>query len=84
MKELEPRIFVVDDDPSVRTSLANLLAAEDNAVEIFASAADYLARVPHPGPACLVLDVSPLAGSVGSLGQRTCDFNFGRSRALAG
>ena len=57
MKELEPRIFVVDDDPSVRTSLANLLAAEDHAVEIFASAAEYLARVPHPGPACLVLDV---------------------------
>ena len=57
MKELEPRIFVVDDDPSVRTSLANLLGAEDHAVEIFASAAEYLARVPHPGPACLVLDV---------------------------
>jgi FixJ family two-component response regulator len=57
MKELKPRIFVVDDDQSVRTSLANLLAAEDHAVEIFASAAEYLARVPHPGPACLVLDV---------------------------
>jgi FixJ family two-component response regulator len=57
MIELEPRIFVVDDDQSVRTSLANLLAAEDHVVEIFASAADYLARVPHPGPACLVLDV---------------------------
>jgi FixJ family two-component response regulator len=57
MKELEPRILVVDDDPSVRTSLANLRAAEDHAVEIFASAAEYLARVPHPGPACLVLDV---------------------------
>jgi two-component system response regulator FixJ len=57
MKELEPRVFVVDDDRSVRTSLANLLATEDYAVEIFASAAEYLARVPHPGPACLVLDV---------------------------
>jgi FixJ family two-component response regulator len=57
VKELEPRVFVVDDDQSVRTSLANLLAAEDHVVEIFASAADYLARVPHPGPACLVLDV---------------------------
>jgi FixJ family two-component response regulator len=56
-KELEPRVFVVDDDPSVRTSLANLLTAEDHAVEIFASAAEYLARLPHPGPACLVLDV---------------------------
>ncbi len=57
MKELEPRVFVVDDDQSVRTSLANLLATEDYAVEIFANAAEYLARVPHPGPACLVLDV---------------------------
>jgi FixJ family two-component response regulator len=55
--EREPRVFVVDDDQSVRTSLANLLQTEDYAVEIFANAADYLARVPHPGPACLVLDV---------------------------
>jgi len=57
MKEMEPRVFVVDDEQSVRTSLARLLATEDYAVEIFASAAEYLARVPHPGPACLVLDV---------------------------
>jgi FixJ family two-component response regulator len=57
VKEMEPRIFVVDDDPSVRTSLANLLATEDYAVEIFASADEYLARLPHPGPYCLVLDV---------------------------
>jgi len=57
MKELETRVFVVDDDQSVRTSLAHLLATEDYAVEIFANADEYLARVPHPGPACLVLDV---------------------------
>jgi two-component system response regulator FixJ len=57
MKMREPHVFVVDDDRSVRTSLANLLATEDYAVEIFASAVEYLARVPHPGPACLVLDV---------------------------
>ena len=57
MKEMEPRVFVVDDEQSVRTSLARLLATEDYAVEIFASAAEYLARVPHRGPACLVLDV---------------------------
>ena len=57
MGELEPRVFVVDDDHSVRTGLANLLAAEDYAVEMFASADEYLARVPHRGPACLVLDV---------------------------
>jgi FixJ family two-component response regulator len=57
VKEREPRVFVVDDDRSVRTSLANLLATEDYTVEIFASADEYLARPPHPGPACLVLDV---------------------------
>jgi FixJ family two-component response regulator len=57
MKEREPRVFVVDDDQSVRTSLANLLATEDYAVGIFASSAEYLACVPYAGPACLVLDV---------------------------
>ena len=57
MKKLEPRVFVVDDDDSVRTSLANLLETEDYAVEVFASAAEYLGRAPHLGPACLVLDV---------------------------
>src|SRR3977135_3863617 len=57
MKERGPRVFVVDDDKSVRTSLANLLGTEDYAIEAFASAAEYLARVPHLGPACLVLDV---------------------------
>jgi FixJ family two-component response regulator len=57
MKVCEPRVFVVDDDRSVRTSLANLLVTEDYDVEIFASAAEYLVRIPHTGPACLVLDV---------------------------
>jgi len=57
MKESEARIFVVDDDRSVRTSIANLLTSEAYAVEIFASAAEYLVRVPHAGPSCLVLDV---------------------------
>jgi FixJ family two-component response regulator len=57
MGDLDPRVFVVDDDQSVRTGLANLLATEDYAVEMFASADEYLARVPHPGPVCLVLDV---------------------------
>jgi FixJ family two-component response regulator len=57
IKQGEARVFVVDDDQSVRMSLANLLATEDYAVETFANAAEYLARVPHPGSACLVLDV---------------------------
>ena len=57
MKERELRVFVVDDDRSVRTSLATLLESDGYTVESFVSAADYLAKAPHLGPACLVLDV---------------------------
>jgi FixJ family two-component response regulator len=57
VKEWDWRVFVVDDDRSVRTSLADLLESEEYTVETFTSAAEYLARGPYPGPACLVLDV---------------------------
>jgi FixJ family two-component response regulator len=50
-------VFVVDDDPSVRRSLANLLESGDYAVETFASAAEFLRRAEHLGASCLVLDV---------------------------
>jgi len=52
-----PLVLVVDDDPSVRKGLTRLLAAAGYAVETFASAREFLARPPHPGPCCLVLDV---------------------------
>ena len=51
-----PLVFVVDDDPSVRRSLANLLDSGDYAVETFGSAAEFLERAEHPGASCLVLD----------------------------
>ena len=57
IKDLEPRVFVVGDDQAVRMSLARLLAKGDYPVETFASAAEYLARLTHPGPVCLVLEV---------------------------
>ena len=52
-----PLVLVVDDDPSVRKSLTRLLASAGYRVEAFASAREFLARAPHPGPCCLVLDV---------------------------
>lgn len=58
MSKPEPRVFVIDDDRSVRRSLANLLATEDHEIEVFASAEEYLQRPPFAGPACLVLDVN--------------------------
>ena len=57
MTAVSPLVFVVDDDSSVRTSLTRLLEASGYVVEAFASAREFLAREPHPGPCCLVLDV---------------------------
>jgi FixJ family two-component response regulator len=57
MTAAAPLVLVVDDDASVRKSLSRLLESADYAVEAFASAGEFLARGPHPGPCCLVLDV---------------------------
>jgi len=57
MTGVPPLVFVVDDDPSVRTSLIRLLETAGYVVEAFASARAFLAREPHRGPCCLVLDV---------------------------
>ena len=50
-------VSVVDDDPSVRRSLARLVKSAGYRVEAFASAHEFLARPPEEGPACLLLDV---------------------------
>lgn len=51
-------LFIVDDDPSVRTSLTRLLRAEGIEPEAFASAEDFLAFAPTiAGPACALLDI---------------------------
>ena len=53
----KPKVFVIDDDPSVRKSLTRLLASGDYESEAFASANDFLGRPPHPGPTCVIVDV---------------------------
>jgi FixJ family two-component response regulator len=53
-----PTVFVVDDDVSVRESLAGLLSQEGWAAQTFASARDFLAYPRARTPSCLVLDVS--------------------------
>jgi FixJ family two-component response regulator len=52
-----PLVFVVDDDASVRKSLGRLVKAAGYEAETFGSVRDFLARRPHGGPCCLVLDV---------------------------
>src|SRR5213595_2707193 len=50
-------VFVIDDDASVRKGLSRLLRSAGYKSEIFNSAADFLARSPHPGPCCVIVDV---------------------------
>jgi FixJ family two-component response regulator len=57
MTESEALVFVVDDDDSVRKALARLIRSVGLNVETFASARDFLARRPHDGSACLILDI---------------------------
>lgn len=52
-----PVIFVIDDDPSVRSSLKFLLGTVGLQVESFDSAETFLRMKPPDKPSCLVLDV---------------------------
>jgi RNA polymerase sigma factor (sigma-70 family) len=52
-----PVVFVVDDDPSVRSSLKFLISSEGLQVESFDSADTFLQRKLPDLPSCLVLDV---------------------------
>ena len=51
-------VFVVDADDAARASLAGLVGRSGRRTECFASAQEFLGRVPHAGPSCLVLDVN--------------------------
>jgi FixJ family two-component response regulator len=55
---LEPTVFVVDDDVSVRESLNSLIRYAGWKPEIFASAQAFLAHPRVNTPRCLVLDVT--------------------------
>src|SRR6266850_6143363 len=50
-------VFVIDDDESVRRGLRRLLRSADYESEVFNGAADFLARPPHAGSTCVIVDV---------------------------
>lgn len=52
-----PMVYVVEDDPSVRQSLGNLLRAAGFQATLFVSAEEFLAASLADAPGCLVLDV---------------------------
>lgn len=57
MSEVMPTVFVVDDDYSVRESIALLIESAGWVVEKFQCAKDFLARPRSTAPSCLVLDL---------------------------
>jgi FixJ family two-component response regulator len=58
MLSMEPIVFVIDDDVSVRESLELLIRCEGWQPETFASAQQFLSRPRALVPSCLVLDFS--------------------------
>ena len=54
---MNPRIAVVDDDASVRKALKRLLETSSYEVEIFDTACEFVATLPHCIPECMIIDL---------------------------
>ncbi|EEA04681.1 two component transcriptional regulator, LuxR family [Burkholderia sp. H160] len=73
MNETSTRVFIVDDEDSVRSALARLLRASGYQVECFDSPEAFLERADLTSmPACLVLDLQ-MPGMTGLEVQRKLD-----------
>ncbi len=57
MPERDALVFVVDDDPSIRDALQELIGSVGVRVQTFGSAKEFLESQRPDAPACLVLDV---------------------------
>jgi FixJ family two-component response regulator len=51
-------VFVIDDEMSMRKAIGRLLESEGYSVEMFTGAREFLARPPHGGPSCVVVDLN--------------------------
>ena len=51
-------VCVIDDDLPMRKAIERLLESEDYSVEIFTGAREFLARAPHTGASCVILDLN--------------------------
>ena len=54
---MKPRVFIVEDDPSMRQALSSLIRSVDLDVQSFATAREFLRFKRPEAPSCLVLDV---------------------------
>jgi FixJ family two-component response regulator len=66
----QPVVFVVDDDPSMRATLTDVMRSVGLQVQTFASAREFMSNKLPDAPGCLVLDVR-LPGQSGLDFQRT-------------
>ena len=57
MTATKTTIFIVDDDPSIRLALENLVSSIGQQAETYAAAQDFLRDCPRDPAGCLVLDV---------------------------
>ena len=57
MTKIDSIVFVIDDDPSIREAITNLIRSVGMSVQAFGSAKDFMAASRPNAPACLVLDV---------------------------
>jgi FixJ family two-component response regulator len=57
MSKPESTVYVVDDDSSVRRSMARLLQAYGYTAQTFRTAEEFLGLKKAPGPGCLILDL---------------------------
>jgi FixJ family two-component response regulator len=57
MAEVPGVVFVIDDDPSMRAALEDLVSSVGLEVRLFASPQEFLQSNPPDTPGCLVLDV---------------------------
>ncbi len=57
MRDANPSVLIVDDDPEFRDSVGRLLRTVGLHTQQFSSVSDFLKADPPDGPTCLVLDV---------------------------
>ena len=57
MRDANPTVLIVDDDPEFRDSVVRLLRTVGLETQQFSSVTDFFKAVPPDGPTCLVLDV---------------------------
>jgi len=58
MRLADTLVYVIDDEMPMRKAIGRLLESEGYSVEMFAGAQEFLARAPHAGPSCVVVDLN--------------------------